>query len=139
MHRKRPAAASYLDALLLSSSVTLELPVRIEEHDASKGEPGGAKDRENSAPSVDGENVVAAFNALLTSLDAKLPTSRFTADELRISNGRGRRSRCELHSLPATLQRCNPATLSSSLLRRGRRGRRGRVHFEFRSCAGMGM
>lgn len=34
--------------------------------------------------------MVAVFNALLTSLDAKLPTSRFTADELRISNGRGR-------------------------------------------------
>lgn len=34
--------------------------------------------------------VAAAFNALLTSLDAKLPTSRFTADELGISNGRAR-------------------------------------------------
>lgn len=46
-------------------------------------------------------NVAVAFNALLTSLDAKLPTSRFTADELRISNGRGRRSRSSsLHSLP---------------------------------------
>lgn len=70
--------------------------------------------------------MVAAFNALLTSLDAKLPTSRFTADELRISNGRGRRSsRCKLHSLPR----------SPPLLRRSPRPRA----FEFRSCAGTGM
>lgn len=60
---------------------------------------GRGWDRENSThphpppSSRKRENVVVAFNALLTSLDAKLPTSRFTADELRISNGRGRRSR----------------------------------------------
>lgn len=63
--------------------------------------------------------MVAAFNALLTSLDAKLPTSRFTADELRISNGRGRRSRCKLHSLPG-VPACYARRLSSAELRRGR-------------------
>jgi len=49
------------------------------------------RERESGTPSKKERNVVVAFNALLTSLDAKLPTSRFTADELRISNRRGRR------------------------------------------------
>lgn len=49
-------------------------------------------------PQQEGENVVVAFNALLTSLDAKLPTSRFTADELRISNRQGRQPCRKLHS-----------------------------------------
>lgn len=48
---KGPAAASYLDALLLSSSVALELPVRIEEHDASNGEAeSGSEGLEKTAP-----------------------------------------------------------------------------------------
>lgn len=99
MRRKRPAAASYLDALLLSSSVArTSCPHRRNTMQAREGLSQGVRDRENSTPRKR-ENVVVAFNALLTSLDAKLPTSRFTADELRISNGRRRRSRCKLHSL----------------------------------------
>jgi len=81
----------------------------------------GARDRENSTPRKR-ENVVVAFNALLTSLDAKLPTSWFTADELRISNSRGRQSRCKLHSLSRVAARSSflaeAACIRISLVRR---------------------